>query len=75
MKSQIFVFIIILLSSAAFAQPKISIDFGIGFYQPTLSGFDENVIDFPKKSILNRNFLLNSAIYYEFFYNARIGYN
>ena len=79
MKSQIHVLILlILLSGGSFvpAQPKLSIDLGIGFYEPTLSGFDENeTVQFPTKGILNRNLLRNWGIYYEFFSNARIGYN
>ena len=79
MKSQIHVLILsILLLGGSFvpAQPKLSIDLGIGFYEPTLSGFDENeTVQFPTKGILNRNRLLNWGIYYEFFSNARIGYN
>ena len=79
MKSQIHVLILsILLSGGSFvpAQPKLSIDLGIGFYEPTLSGFDENeTVQFPTKGIFNRNLLLNWGIYYEFFSNARIGYN
>ena len=58
------------------AQPKISVGLGLGLYEPTLSGFDENPdIPFPTGNMLNRNFLLNWAIYYEFFSNARLGYN
>mgnify|MGYP007000386155 len=57
-------------------QPKLSIDLGLGFYEPTLGGFDNNeTVQFPTKSILNRNVLFNWGIYYEFFNNARIGYN
>ena len=30
------------------AQPKLSIDLGFGFYEPTLVGFDENeTVQFP----------------------------
>ena len=79
MKSQIHVLILsILLLGGSFvpAQPKLSIDLGIGFYEPTLAGFDENeTVQFPTKGILNRNLLRNWGIYYEFFSNARIGYN
>ena len=79
MKSQIHVLILsILLSGESFvlAQPKLSIDLGIGFYEPTLEGFDGNqTVQFPTKGILNRNLLLNWGIYYEFFSNARVGYN
>ena len=79
MKSQIHVLILsILLSGGSFvhAQPKLSIDLGIGFYEPTLAGFDKNeTVQLPTKGILNRNLLLNWGIYYEFFNNARIGYN
>ena len=79
MKSQIYVFIMALLplvGDVIKAQPKLSIDMGIGFYEPTLVGFDENeTVQFPTKSIFNRNMLFNWGIYYEFFNNARIGYN
>ena len=56
------------------AQPKLSIDLGLGLYQPSLDGFDDNTA-FPAKAFLNRNLLLNYGVYYEFFSNARIGYN
>ena len=79
MKSQIYVFIISLLpfcNDIVHGQPKLSIDMGVGFYEPTLTGFDQNeTVQFPPKSILNKNLMLNWGIYYEFFNNARIGYN
>ena len=79
MKSQIYVLIISLLplcNDVINGQPKLSIDLGVGFYEPTLTGFDENeTVQFPTKNILNTNVLLNWGIYYEFFNNARIGYN
>ncbi len=60
----------------AHGQPKLSIDMGVGFYEPTLTGFDQNeTVQFPPKSILNKNLMFNWGIYYEFFNNARIGYN
>ena len=61
MKSQIYVFIVALLplvGDVIKAQPRLSIDMGIGFYEPTLVGFDENeTVQFPTKSIFNRNML------------------
>ena len=79
MKSQIYVLIISLLplcNDIAHGQPKLSIDMGVGFYEPTLTGFDQNeTVQFPSKSIWNKNLMLNWGIYYEFFNNARIGYN
>ena len=79
MKSQIYVFIISLLpfcNDIVHGQPKLSIDMGVGFYEPTLTGFDQNeTVQFPPKSMLNKNLMLNWGIYYEFFNNARIGYN
>ena len=56
------------------SQPKISIDLGMGFYQPTLDGFDDNSF-FPSTNALSKNLLANYGVYYEFFNNARIGYN
>ena len=58
------------------AQPKISVDLGLGYYQPTLTGFDEYGIftaNTASEDLLTRNMLTNYGIYYEFFYNARIG--
>jgi len=57
------------------SQPKLSIDVGMGLYQPSLDVFDDNSSNFPSAGFINRNFLLNYGIYYEFFSNARIGYN
>jgi hypothetical protein len=79
MKSQIlrfFLSLFLFLGSFSLAQPKISVGLGLGLYEPTLSGFDENIdVRFPTGTMLNRNFLLNWAVYYEFFSNARLGYN
>ena len=78
MKSQIkyiLIFTFLLSSfSGVKAQPKLSIDLGLGLYQPTLDGFDDKSV-FPPETFFNRNLLLNYGIYYEFFSNARIGYN
>ena len=58
------------------AQPKISVGLVLGLYEPTLSGFDDNTdVPFPTGTMFNRNFLFNWAVYYEFFNNARLGYN
>ena len=76
MKSQIQVFVLIYFVSTAFSQPKLSFDLGLGIYQPTLTGFDTGFDEggyFNKKNFLNRNFLYNWGVFYEFFYNARIG--
>ena len=79
MKSQIQVFFLIfhgLVVSPMDAQPKISIDLGLGIYEPLMEGFDDNTeVFFPADNVLNRNMLLNWGVYYEFFSNARIGYN
>ena len=57
-------------------QPKISVDLGMGFYEPTMNGFDKNdLVAFPTGNFINRNTLFNFSTYYEFFPNARIGYN
>ena len=79
MKSQIQVLILIFLSSMAtptVGQPKFSTDLGLGFYEPTMDGFDKNEeVFFPSGSFSERNLLVNWGVYYEFFSNARIGYN
>ena len=78
MKSQkynlIIVFVLVFVNNVVNSQPKLSVDLGLGLYQPILEGFDENDA-FPSKNVFNRNLLLNYGIYYEFFSNARIGYN
>ena len=40
MKSQIQVFVLIYFAAIAYSQPKLSLDLGLGIYQPTLTGFD-----------------------------------
>ena len=56
MKSQIKYILILtfllLCFSRVIAQPKLSIDLGLGLYQPSLDGFDENTA-FPAKKFLN----------------------
>ncbi|MDA9946394.1 hypothetical protein N9E12_00965 [Candidatus Marinimicrobia bacterium] len=79
MKSQILQFKsipLLLFMVSLYSQPKISIDFGTGFYEPTMKGFDSNeLVSFPTGNILTRNLLINFSVYYEFFHNARVGYN
>jgi len=79
MKSQIhglILLISIFAGSFSSAQPKLGVDLGFGFYEPTLTGFDDNSdVPFPTGNILNRNLLINWGVYYEFFSNARVGYN
>ena len=76
---QIYRYIIILFIILAFSeavQPKISLEVGLGFYDPEMKGFDENDdVPFPNKSIFNRNLLPNFSVFYEFFHNARVGYS
>ncbi|MBT3299402.1 MAG: hypothetical protein HN657_00195 [Candidatus Marinimicrobia bacterium] len=65
---------IFLASASVMAQPKLAIEIGAGLYEPVLSGFDDNN-QFPVAKFWNRNLLTNYGIYYQFFYNARIGYS
>jgi len=68
--------ILIFLLIPLYSQPKISIDLGMGLYEPTMKGFDDNeLVAFPTGNILTRNILFNFSAYYEFFHNARVGYN
>ena len=77
MKSQILHFKYILLPLlivSLYSQPKLSIDLGTGFYEPTMKGFDSNeLVSFPTGNVLTRNILINFSIFYEFFHNARVG--
>lgn len=79
MKSQILQFKsipLLFFMVSLYSQPKISIDLGTGFYEPTMKGFDSNeLVSFPTGNILTRNLLINFSVYYEFFHNARVGYN
>ena len=79
MKSQILQFKYILVPLfivSLHSQPKISVDLGTGFYEPTMKGFDSNeLVSFPTGNILTRNLLINFSTFYEFFYNARVGYS
>ena len=79
MKCQILLcnFILLLITLIPlYGQPKISLDFGIGFYEPIMKGFDDNeLVPFPSGNFITRNILWNLGAYYEFFSNARIGYN
>ena len=79
MKSQILQFKsipLLVFMVSLYSQSKISIDLGTGFYEPTMKGFDSNeLVSFPTGNILTRNFLINFSVYYEFFHNARVGYN
>ena len=79
MKSQIhrfIIFFLVLIANLLFAQPKLSAELGLGMYGPEMKGFDENQdVFFPTKNIFTRNLLLNWGVYYEFFSNARLGFN
>ncbi len=73
---QIYVLVLFLMLSTSKAQPKFSVDIGLGFYQPTLTGFDEYGVFTANKAgedIVTRNILTSYGMFYEFFYNARIG--
>ena len=72
MKSQIQVLLFFLIISLGYTQPRLSFDLGLGIYQPSLIGYDDNNT-FPSSNALNRNVLFNWGVYYEFFYNARFG--
>ena len=74
MKSQILQFksiLLLLLIVNLNGQPKLSVDLGTGFYEPTMKGFDSNeLVSFPTGNILTRNLLINFSTFYEFFPNA-----
>ena len=79
MKSQILQFksiLLLLFIVSLSGQPKLSVDLGTGFYEPTMKGFDSNeLVAFPTGNILTRNLLINFSTLYEFFPNARVGYS
>ena len=53
------------MSGFVSGQPKISVDLGMGFYEPTLSGFDEN--ESMIKTIQNKKFVNYDSIINKFF--------
>ena len=65
---------IFMAESSMMAQPKLSVELGMGIYEPTLSGFDDNN-QFPVAKVWNRNVLTNYGVFYQFYYNARVGYS
>ena len=60
MKSQILqfkYFLVPLFIVSLHSQPKISVDLGTGFYEPTMKGFDSNeLVSFPTGNILLKSF-------------------
>ena len=69
-------FLILLIFSIVAAQPRVTIEFGTGFYDPEMEGFDKNeLIPFPTGNVATRNTLLNFSYYRQFFSNARWGYS
>jgi len=62
MKNKIQCYILLLgilfMSPTVMAQPKISLELGLGIYEPILSGFDDNN-QFPVAKVWNRNLLTN----------------
>ena len=66
MKSQIQVLLLFLLIAVGYSQPKLSFDLGLGLYQPTLTGYDENET-FPIKNTLIGIFCLIGASTMNFF--------
>ena len=65
MKSQIkyiLIFSFLLSSfSRVSAQPKLSIDLGLGLYQPSLDGFDDNISNYDSEDIDYANEILSGV--------------
>ena len=65
MKCQILQFrsiLLLILLVPLSGQPKVSVDLGMGFYEPTMKGFDNNDgVAFPTGNIITRNMLINFA--------------
>lgn len=55
------------------AQPRLMLNIGSGYYEPTAPGFDQNA-ELPPTNFMSRNVLLGGGVSYQFFYNARIAY-
>ncbi len=62
-----------LLCQVADGQPKWMINLGGGYYEPVLTGFDNNA-ELPTTDFFSSNMLLGYGLAYEFFYNARVGF-
>ena len=67
--------VLFLLLSIGYAQPKLNIQLGSGFYSPNLIGMDsDSNSNIPKSNFFSNNLLLNWGIRYQVYPNIRAGY-
>ena len=68
-------FIYFLLSGIIFAQPKLNVQLGGGFFNPKFIGLDpdSNTV-LPSGSLLSKNLLLNWGVRYQIYHNMSLGY-
>ncbi len=72
LQRQFLIFLFILVFHVLHAQPKWMLNVGGGFYEPTLTGLDNNT-ELPATNFMSANFLSGFGLSYEFFHNARVG--
>ncbi len=67
-------FVLLILFSLGYGQPKWNGYIGGGFYNPSLVGLDSDSNSvIPSSTTFNKNILLNWGFQYQFYPNARIG--
>ena len=67
--------VLFLFLSIGYAQPKLNIQLGAGFYSPNLIGMDRDSNSIiPPSSFFSNNLLLNWGIRYQIYPNIRAGY-
>ena len=67
--------VLFLFLSIGYAQPKLNIQLGSGFYSPNLIGMDRDSNSIiPPSSFFSNNLLLNWGIRYQIYPNIRAGY-
>lgn len=67
------IFIILFISGMSFSQPSFMVDLGVGFYEPALTGIEDNE-QFPLQTALTTNVLLDWGVSYQIFHNTRLRY-
>ena len=68
-----FIIIFQFIAGISLSQPNWMVDVGLGFYEPTLTGFEDNE-QFPLLNIWTKNILIDWGVSKRVFFNTRIGF-
>lgn len=73
-RKQSFLFALVLvLSAALYAQPRVTVNLSTGIYEPDLTGFETGGME--EAAFFSRSFLPGFGAMFEFYPNARVGFN